>query len=382
MRKLLKILVVLGLVLAPLFYGGGGWYFSSVIRSDALENTPWEQFFDTEVVAFDGATVTLTEGSHSDDELFESGVYGFEWPAGYGQVGPTIESRGGTVTREFSLISGVNPSIGALGDVEAIAFPSDPGALGRTWEPVEYESELGPMGAWRVDGDGSTWAILVHGKGAGIDEGLRMLSAMAVENLPSLMISYRNDPGEPEDPSGFYRYGQTEWRDLQGAIAYAREQGAEDLVLVGFSTGAAIVLSYLENADPATNVKGLIFDSPNIDFGATVDYNASQRTLPGIGTKLPQSLTSVAKLLASWRFDVDWSAINYLGRDLHPIPTLAFHGTADLTVPVETARRLVRAMPATTRLVEVEGAPHVGSWNADPQEYERQVTDFLASVRG
>ena len=380
MRKFAKILLVLIVVMGLLFYVGGGWYFSSVFKSDALETDPWPQYFETEVVSFDGAVITLKAGAHPDEELMDPGVFGLEWSDGYGQLGPFVENDGTLVTREYAPVSGANPAPGTLADAEATAFPSDPAVLGRTWQTVEYQSELGPMEAWQVEGDGSTWTIMVHGKGAGIDEGMRMLSSLSAANLPTLMISYRNDPNQPADPSGFYQYGQTEWRDLQAAVEYARSQGAEDLVLVGFSTGAAIILSYLEQVPEAPSVKGLIFDSPNIDFGATVDYNASQRTLPGIGTKLPQSLTSVAKLLATWRFGVDWEAINYINENLRPIPTLVFHGTGDLTVPIETSLRLAAARPETTRLVEVAGAQHVGSWNANPRQYVLQVAEFLTSL--
>ncbi len=136
----------------------------------------------------------------------------------------------------------------------------------------------------------------------------------------------------------------------------------------------------MEQVPETPVVKGLIFDSPNIDFGSTVDYNASQRTIPGIGTKLPQSVTSVAKLMATWRFGVDWDAINYINENLRSIPMLVFHGSGDLTVPIQTSRRLASALPATTRLVEVDGAPHVGSWNASPRLYVQQVAEFLASL--
>ncbi len=380
MRRFLKILLALILTLGLVFYVGGGWYFSSVFRTDALESNPWPQYFETEVVSVDDAVITLTEtGTHEDEELLDPGVFGLRWSTGYGQIGPFVENDGTLVTREFVRVGGEDPTPGTLTDVEPTAF-ADPGALGRTWAVVDYESQLGPMEAWQVDGDGSTWVIVVHGKGAGIDEGMRMLSALSPANLPTLLISYRNDQGEPADPSGFYRYGQTEWQDLQSAINYAGSQGAEDVVLAGLSTGAAVILSYLEQVDDGPTVMGLLFDSPNIDFGTTVDYNAAQRTIPGIGMKLPQSLTSVAKWMASWRFDIDWNSIDYINENLQPIPMLVFHGSGDLTVPVETSRRLADAMPETTRLVVVGGAQHVGSWNANPREYVRHVAEFLASL--
>lgn len=380
MRKLIKFLIVAGLVLGLAFYAAGGWYFSEVFRSDALENTQTAPIPDIEVAGFNGSAITLRQRPNGDDQLFDPGVYGLEWDGGYGQVGPIVAGEGSVVDREFAVLTGQPPSVGQLADVEATGFPPDPGALGRTWRVVSYESELGAMEAWHVDGSGSTWVVIVHGKGAAIDEGMRMLSALPTEEFPALMVSYRNDPGQPDDPSGYYRYGQTEWRDLKAAIGYAHDQGAGDVILVGLSTGAAIVLSYLEQVESVDDVRALIFDSPNVDFGATVDYNAAQRTLPGIGTRLPQSLTNVAKWLASWRFGVDWPAINYLGREIRAIPTLIFHGTDDLTVPIETSRRLAAAMGSAALLVEVDGASHVGSWNADPRAYVGYVVGFLDSL--
>ena len=39
---------------------------------------------------------------------------------------------------------------------------------------------------------------------------------------------------------------------------------------------------------------------------------------------MPQSLTTVAKTIAAWRFGVDWAATGYLRRDWRPVPTLVF----------------------------------------------------------
>ena len=157
MRKFAKILLVLIVVMGLLFYVGGGWYFSSVFKSDALETDPWPQYFETEVVSFDGAVITLKAGAHPDEELMDPGVFGLEWSDGYGQLGPFVENDGTLVTREYAPVSGANPAPGTLADAEATAFPSDPAVLGRTWQTVEYQSELGPMEAWQVEGDGSTW---------------------------------------------------------------------------------------------------------------------------------------------------------------------------------------------------------------------------------
>ncbi len=47
-------------------------------------------------------------------------------------------------------------------------------------------------------------------------------------------------------------------------------------------------------------------DSPNIDFGQTVDFNASQRKLPLVPFNVPPTLTAVAKFITSLRIGVNW----------------------------------------------------------------------------
>ena len=52
-------------------------------------------------------------------------------------------------------------------------------------------------------------------------------------------------------------------------------------------------------------------------------------------------------------------------------------GEADTTVPVEESRELADARPDLVRLVVVEGAGHVQSWNVIPQRYGDVVSRFL-----
>ena len=56
------------------------------------------------------------------------------------------------------------------------------------------------------------------------------------------------------------------------------------------------------------------------------------------------------------------------------------HGTDDLTVSIDTSRRLADDRPDLVELVEVPGAEHVQSWNIDRATYERSVVEFLELV--
>ena len=367
-------------------YAAAGWYFSEELRRDALETAPSENEPTVEVMGTDGGRITLAQGDPEDEELTAPGTFGLSWDGGYGRVTGILEREDDEVVRRFNEFEGGRPADGVLTDVDPTVYPGNPmRALGLPFEEVTYETPIGPMDAWLVPGTGRTWMVMVHGKGATRTEGMRMLSATSDLGWPTLMVTYRNDPGQPPDPSGWYRYGETEWQDLEGAVRLAVDEGAQRVVLVGLSSGAGISLSFLYESDLADRVVGAVFDAPNIDFLQTVEYGASQRNLPipFIDIGLPDSLTAVATWISAWRFDLDWQALDYIARaDELDVPILAFHGDADTTVPVEQSQEFADARPDLVRLVVVEGAGHVQSWNAIPQRYGDAVNRFLRNLRG
>jgi pimeloyl-ACP methyl ester carboxylesterase len=265
-----------------------------------------------------------------------------------------------------------------LADIEGAAFPGNPDrAFGLSYTEVQFDTPLGAMNAWEILAPSSLWVIHVHGLGAPRSEALRAVRTIADEGHPQLVINYRNDPGEPADPSGYYGYGQTEWEDVAGAVAYAVERGADGVALVGYSTGAAHIASYLYRS-PDSHVVAAVFDSPNLDFEETVNLGASQRRLPLIPLPLPGTLAWTAKRFSSIRFGINWAAIDYVSRaELLSVPVLVFHGTDDDTVPLSSSQEFFEARPDLVRLVIVPGAGHVRSWNVSPEAYERRLGEFL-----
>lgn len=261
------------------------------------------------------------------------------------------------------------------------AFANPRAALGRPARAVTYPTELGRQPSWFVPGRGSTWAILVHGKGEDRSEMLRMMRSTVAAGLPSMDITYRNDVGGPQDASGRYQYGRSEWRDLAAAVDYALAHGARHVVLVGASMGGGIVASYLRHTDRPgprdSPVAALVLDSPMLDLGETVDYGAAQRPLPVFG-HVPGALTWTAKRITTLRYGVDWAAVDYADDSAWvDVPTLVFHGTGDRTVPITGSRRVAAAHPGLVHLVAVRGAGHVASWNAGPSAYDARLIRFL-----
>ena len=386
MRRALKLWLPLVGALAAIAVAlllAGGWYFSGELKDGALVVKHDDPEFDLVVsaVGIDQTTLDVTSLAKDDGPWTRDGNWGLEWESGYGQVGKILSISDDKVVRQFFPLSG-NPPIGEMVRLDKAAFPGDPNrAFGLDFEEVFFSSPLGKFPAWFVDGPLDTWVIYVHGRNVDRREALRTLGIVADLGYPSLLITYRNDEGAPSNPDGYIRLGQTEWKDLEGAATYALANGAKDLVLVGYSMGGAIIMSFLYRSPLAERVSGTILDSPLIDFGATVTFGASKRRIPVVNTPIPGVLTAVAKFLATWRFDIDFEELDYLSRAGElALPILLFHGDADSIVPIESSDMLAESRPDLVRYIRVAGAVHVGSWNQDRLAYETAVSDFLEGV--
>lgn len=380
MKRVIGWIVAVVVALLVLVYVGGGWYFSGQIEKSALvvRHDPPERVLRVQDVARRDITLAVRKGEEAP-ALATSMVYGISWDGGFGQIsGPARKDGSGQVTRDFTMLSGTRPTAGDKVALDRDTFPDTPQVAVPTIREVRYTSGGHSMPAWFAPGRGDTWVVLVHG-GLGTEraEALRVMRTTTQLGLPSLAIAYRNDRGTPTDPDHQYRYGATEWRDLEAAVRYAEQHGARHLDLVGYSMGGAITASFLEHSSLAAKVDRVVLDAPALDLSAMVDYGASQFDLPVVGG-VPSSLTWTAKRLAGARYDVDWAAIDYLDSvGWLTVPTLVFHGAEDKKVPISTSRTLARKLPRLVTLHAVPNAGHVESWNVDPAGYERTLTEFL-----
>jgi pimeloyl-ACP methyl ester carboxylesterase len=211
---------------------------------------------------------------------------------------------------------------------------------------VTVAGALGALPAWYVPATGNTWVVMVHGKGGLRREFLRTLPLVHAAGMPALVVTYRNDAGNTQDPSAQFGYGATEWPDLQAAVDWATAHGAQNVVLYGNSMGGALVAAFLQHSDRAHLVRGVVFDSAMLDFSAAVELGASQNNLPVVGLSVPSSLTWTAERIAGVRFGIDWAALDYVSDPTWvKVPVLAIHGDADPTVPASVSQRLAAAHP-------------------------------------
>ncbi len=385
-RRWANITVGTLLALVLVFYIGGGIVFSNMIYVDALTPQPPTPDHGVYITAVGDETITLSSPEEREDTT-RPGIAGLSWDEGFGQIADIVETNGLAVTRRFALIEGTLPVTcsGPLAscdqvDIDSWVFPTDPADVELAFDEVIVPAPIGDLGAWRVPGgDGTVWAVHAHGWRAARREALRSLPTYNLSGVTSLVIDYRNDDGAPKDPSGIYRFGRSEWEDIEAAVDYAVNNGAERVILVGYSTGAALHLAFMERSDLSTRVAAMVFDSPNVDMGETVRYGATKRSIPGTSLPVPSSLTGVAMLIADLRWDVGWDEIDYVERagQIITVPTLVYHGTEDDRVPIDVSRRLQDSVPDQVRLVETQGAGHVTSWNVDTVRYATTLTAFL-----
>jgi pimeloyl-ACP methyl ester carboxylesterase len=334
------LLVVLGVAAVLLLTGG--WYFSGEIRSGALEVKPRTLDRDLRVVTSSASRVSLQAVDERSDELAEETTYGLDWPGGYGHVRDVVVP-GEVVTRQLTVLSGSSPAPGEPAGLRRDAFPDPATALGTPVREVAYRSDAGEFRAWLSSGGSTTWAVLVHGRGASRAEMLRLMRTTAALGLPSLDITYRRDA---ENGGGLARFGQDEWVDVEAAVQYALDHGARRVVLVGASMGGGVCAAFLERSALAPKVAGLVLDAPMLDLGATIEHAATQRRLPVVGLPIPPALTWAAQQIAGQRFDLDSDEVDYLDETgWLRVPALVFHGTSDATVPDTVTRRLAAAEP-------------------------------------
>jgi uncharacterized protein len=368
-RRTVLITVAVIVVLLGGVTFGLGWYFSGEILSASAGGG---MTFDERVLDSTARTVTLA----ASDDTARRGEFTLLWKDDrHAEVGDVVTNARGRVER--TLLSGTPPPKGTDVAVANWAPTSDPATVGLDFQTVRVRTELGDAPAWYVPAGRDTWVIEVHGRNharGARAEGLRVLPLLHRLDLPVLDISYRNDHGAPASPDEFSHLGESEWRDLDAAMRYAKGKGAQRFVLVGWSMGGMVITQALTHSTLAGAVDAVVLDAPAVDMAAAVDLQASQRGVPAFLTPLGESF---ADLRSGVDLD-DLTALDHPPR-VRP-PTLLFHGDEDTAVPVESSRALAAAgkrLDWPIQYEEFPGAEHTGEWNSDQDRYERLLTAFL-----
>jgi uncharacterized protein len=343
---------------------------------------------DVEVLGVGSAAVTL----RADDVTTAPGRYGlwFDGGSGHARLGEVVDHDvvAGTVTRP---LLGVDRGLlhQGGGRWNQYFYAGDPRiALGLGYSDVEVATPAGALPAWLVPpADGvparTSWAVLVHGRGATREECLRALPVLHRLGFTSLVISYRNDHGLPVSGSGRYHLGESEWQDAEAAVVHALEHGAQDVVLFGWSMGGAIALQLLSRSWTADRVRAVVLDAPVLDWRDVLDHHARRNGVPAQLGRIAQELLGhgQTRRLLSLEHPVRLADFDWVARaDELRRPVLLLHSDDDEYVPSGPSHRLARARPDLVTHVPSSGARHTKEWNLDPAAWDAAVARFLLAL--
>ncbi|HEX2144144.1 MAG TPA: alpha/beta fold hydrolase [Glycomyces sp.] len=362
---IISLSALLVLVMGAL--GAAGWYFSGEVLNVTHEDDP----YGLTVAAVDDATVTLPRGTDAE----RPGTWGLQWDGGQAVLGEVVDIEDATVTRTLESVLFGELTVGTEARIDKWTFREDPqSGLGLDFETVDVPTSLGDMPAWLVPGDSSTWVITVHGRNASPAETLRGIGLYSDLGYPVLAVTYRNDEGAPEAPNGLHSLGEHESDDVVDAVDYALANGAEDVILHGWSMGGATTATAYRHLADTGEVKGLVFDSPVMDWNSTLDMQAADRDVIG-------PITWAAKRIVELRADIDLDDLDQRNfADEFDVPVLLYVDTADATVDHRATLEFADLLdPDRTTVVE-SASGHTASWNEDPLAYTAVLEKYLASL--
>ncbi|QWT23400.1 lysophospholipase [Subtercola sp. PAMC28395] len=332
-----------------------------------------------------GGTITL--GVSADSLVAGKYSLWFAGGTGHARVGDIVSVTAGRVTRTLERVD-----YGDLTDARWCRLGSwyylDPRETGLDVVDVEVETELGLAPAWFVtatDDKGhpsDRWVIQVHGRGVRRAETIRALPLFHELGYSTLQISYRNDGEAPRSPDGRYALGDTEWHDVDAAMKYAIDNGAKQLILMGWSMGGATVLQAATRSVRASYLRAVVLDSPVVAWSDTIVFQGHLNHLPEPISKGVMATigSGMGKLVAGQAQPINFKRLDFVARAAEiTFPILILHSDDDGFVPSTASRRLAEARPDLVTLVPFSIAKHVRLWNYDPVRWTGSIRDWLTS---
>ncbi|BDZ46897.1 alpha/beta hydrolase family protein [Naasia aerilata] len=278
-RALVSVAVTLGSVAtaAALFAGA---VTTRVARTVVMP--PRKRSQDTRVFSVDEAAGTVVLSSNADSLLPGDYSFWFDQGGGHARLGQIVDRGVGTVTRRILAVDFGDLAAARSGRFSGWYYLS-PKELGVPYESVRVPTSLGLAPAWLIPAErpSSRWVIQVHGRATLRQEALRAVPVFRNAGYTSLLISYRNDGEAPPSPDRRYSLGDREWLDVEAAILFALDRGAEDVVLMGWSMGGATVLQAATRSRLRSLVTAIVLDSPVVNWVDTLLYQGRRCRSPG-----------------------------------------------------------------------------------------------------
>lgn len=253
-------------------------------------------------------------------------------------------------------------------------------AKGLDYEDVNFPALDGSrmMQGWYIPSEGSTKTIVFsHGYGANREESWVPMYDLAHYahslNFNVVMFDYGFASQSNKDIA---TGGKKESQQLLGAIQLAKERGAKEIVVWGFSMGAGTAL---QAGLVTKDVDAMILDSTFLLEPDTLYHNIKQNI------NLPrQPSLEIMELLFPVLNGTGLNQIPYakVKSQDYPFPVLFMHGTKDDKAPYPIAEELAanQSNPYSDSWI-IEDSHHELLFREHPREYLRRVSAFLGNVQ-
>lgn len=331
----------------------------------------------TPVRGVDLAGGTIRFGATPDSLLPGRYSFWFAEGRGHARVGAIIGVDADGVLRELLGVDTGDLTAAREGRFNGWMWLS-PEAFGVPCRSERMQTTQGAVPAWVIPG-GERWAVLVHGRSSVRQEALRAVPALVAAGWSVLLPAYRGDGEAPAGDTARYALTDAEWVDVESAILHALDEGATEVALFGWSSGASIVLATAHRSRVREVIRGVVLDSPVLDGAQALLARGGAVPEPMRRGALSLLTSRWGGLLGARAMDVD-PAESADPAELD-LPVLILQSEDDGVAPPEVAHRFAAARPELVRLVPFAGARHTRLWNLDPERWDGAVTAWLDDDR-
>jgi pimeloyl-ACP methyl ester carboxylesterase len=260
----------------------------------------------------------------------------------------------------------------------------EPSAVAGRFEEVHIPTAYGAAPAWLFEGrNADIWVIHIHGSWTDRSIMFRDVHAFSPLGFTSLVPSFRSDLEVSPPQADSSHLGQTEWRDVESAVAYAVAHGARQIILSGWSMGGTIALLTAEHSAYRDRIAGIVLVGPVTSWRKTIAAGAEAAGVPAVGAGLVMSLLQAppfAKMLGLEE-PINFDALEWVDiPNRVSIPTLVLHSSADQEVPWEISAAFQRANPDTVTLITLPEAHHTQEWNVSPHTFTNELTGWITKT--
>jgi len=381
-----RVLAVSGIAAATAAVLAGAGGVLAAVMARTIVTPPRERADDTTVLDVDAAAGMITLEATADSVLHGEYSFFFSRGTGHARLGDVVTSGDGVVTRRILNVDYGDLPAATKGRLSGWLYlgPED---FGWPFENVTIATEAGAAPAWLIPAaePSDQWVIQVHGRAVTRPEALRAVPVFRQAGFTSLLISYRNDGEAPASRDGRYALGDTEWRDVDAAIEFALSRGARGITLMGWSMGGAIVLQAATRTRHHRLLRGIVLESPVIDWADVVAFQGVIMGLPSVVAAAAMHVMGQrwGGLITGQAIPIDFRRLDFVARadELH-LPLLLLHSTDDGFVPVTGSRALASSRRDIVTFVPFGVARHTKLWNYDRERWNSTIRTWLAELPG